>query len=609
MDFKFKNMRSICATFLTLCSLLSVYATDATDNVISPLYERIYTIHEKDGNITDVKCNTVTTFLATRHNDRVVDFIFYGDNLKIDKVSAPGVKPIYRAYEGEDMFYTGSKVCIVDFPIEKGKEKKVTAERTYTRPEHFCDIPLSVRNYTLDCVTKIVVPKKVASRINVKLINAPDSMHLDKQVGKDGTITYILQQHNVEPFKKEPMAPPFVMCNPSILVTGYFDNLQALYDYFKTFCDDEDSDSLAVIDLAKNITANCNNDFERIDSIANWVRQNVRYLAIEHGDYAMKPDLPSQVIKKRFGDCKCSANLIKALLKNVGIDGRLVWVGTNDEIITEWDEVPALCSGNHMIATAVMPDTIVYVDGTAAYSPSGYISRMIAGRKALIENGDTYMLAKIPEAGETESSLYASFKIENDDLVGEMTNVLTGLFKTGLARSYFNADAKKREHIFRRLLIYPKKNVECINGTIIMQSPSDKEITLSADVIDKGASKRIGDIIYVDLLPIRDYVLEPVTLKDRKYGVFMPFTYVLKTKFQLTVPDGFTVRELPEKMIFDSEWFKGEIEYVFNNDIIECNAQVEYSKSDIPLDQVPDWNNALKAINQASRNQIVLIKK
>ncbi|MDE6715918.1 MAG: transglutaminase-like domain-containing protein, partial [Muribaculaceae bacterium] len=554
-------MRRICATIITLCSLLSVFAIDVNDNVISPLYESTYIIHEKDGNISDVKCNTAATFLATRHDDRVIDLIFYGDVLKIDKVSAPGVKPIYRAYEGDEMFYTGSKVCIIDLPLEKGKEKKVSSERTYTRPEHFCDIPVSVRHYTLEYITKIIVPKKIANKINVRLINATDSMCLDRQVAKDGSVTYILKQTNMKPYKSEPLAPPFAFCNPSILVTGYFDDLQSMYDYFRTFCCDEDPDSATVTDLANNITTHCANDFDRIDSIANWVRQNIRYLAIEHGDYAMKPDLPSQVIKKRFGDCKCSANLIKAMLRAVGIDGRLVWIGTNDEILTEWDEVPALCSGNHMIAAAVLPDTTIFIDGTSGFSPAGFISPMISSRKALMENGDSYQLVSIPEAGVTESILHGSFKIVNDDLVGEMTNVLKGVFKMSFAKHYYSSDYKKRENLFRRWLIYPKKNVECDSGKIVMQSPSDKEIILSAHVTDRGAARKIGDIIYVDLLPIRDFVLEPVPLSDRKYGVSNPFTYVLKTKFELAIPDGYAIREFPEKESFDSDWFNGYIEY------------------------------------------------
>mgnify|MGYP002508109436 CR=1 FL=1 len=65
---------------------------------------------------------------------------------------------------------------------------------------------------------------------------------------------------------------------------------------------------------------------EMADTITAWVRQNIRYVAVEHGEYAYRPASPESVLSDKYGDCKGMAALIKDMLCHSGIDGRMVWI-------------------------------------------------------------------------------------------------------------------------------------------------------------------------------------------------------------------------------------------------------------------------------------------
>ena len=53
-----------------------------------------------------------------------------------------------------------------------------------------------------------------------------------------------------------------------------------------------------------------------------------RYVGLEFGIHGYKPYKVTQVLARRFGDCKDKASLMVALLREVGIDAELVLVRT-----------------------------------------------------------------------------------------------------------------------------------------------------------------------------------------------------------------------------------------------------------------------------------------
>lgn len=73
-------------------------------------------------------------------------------------------------------------------------------------------------------------------------------------------------------------------------------------------------------------------------------------MAFEAGISAHQPATPAETIRKRYGDCKAMALLLKTLLKAQGFDARQTDIGTWD-VPYSLQENPSIASIDHAICT------------------------------------------------------------------------------------------------------------------------------------------------------------------------------------------------------------------------------------------------------------------
>lgn len=601
------NISQILTFIITLVFSAIICLGADTDNV-RIVDERIsYTVQPSG----KVKMVEQTTYEASRADDRVVATAMFNEDISIDKATAPGATPVYRPWEDGDLFYTGSRICMMDVPLKKGKPAKVTFEQTYRAPEQFCNVFLTAPYSTDQSLITVEVPATLADRYKVRPMNLESNMTFEKSEGKNGSIIYSVKAVDRKPFRYEPEAPSASVSAPQLIITGMFSNVDELYGFFRKYCPENADATGSISNLSKEITKGCSSDLQKIDSIASWVRQNIRYVAVEHGEYGIRPEPAADVLSKRYGDCKGSTSLIKALLNEAGIDGRLVWIGTAGEVATRWDSVPSLMSGNHQIAAAVLPDTIIYIDGTTTWAPAGYISPSLRGQQALIEDGDNYMLRIVPDEGihADTDSLTARFAIVDGNLCGTVAHRLGGVYKMSLAGAYHMTDPAKRKTLLSRILSHPKKNTSCPDPRLELESPSAETCRIVCDnFTDNGAARSMGDKLIVDLRPIRARQLSPVDLNNRCRGVEFPFGYNYAANITLDIPEGYEVESLPARQDFDSPWFRGYISYRQDGSTVDCEAYVSTLRTKAELDETAALNAAIKAIIRASESKIILKK-
>src|SRR4029079_2141267 len=69
-------------------------------------------------------------------------------------------------------------------------------------------------------------------------------------------------------------------------------------------------------------------DEDKIRALHRLVIEGTRYVGLEFGIHGFKPYKVTQVLARRFGDCKDKASLLLALLRESGIPSELVLVRT-----------------------------------------------------------------------------------------------------------------------------------------------------------------------------------------------------------------------------------------------------------------------------------------
>lgn len=605
-----KIILNIITILLGAAALRAASPAEDPNLVIENRHVKYDLVAGADGKLSSVKMRDEMRFRAKRKDETAVAFTHYHDKLKVDKASAPGAKVEYVQNFSDGAFYDDLRTCLMAFKVKTGKEAKAVFETTLTDPAQFCEI-WAERYYPVEEYTiEINVPQPLAGKMRFEPRNLPSGVHLASSDGAKGGKRYELKLTDVKKSGKEPLGTPSTMNAPRILVSGYFDGVDDLYRYMKGFVDEENVTDDAIRQLSASITSACANEIEKIDTIASWVRQNIRYVGIEHGEYAHKPDAASSVLEKRYGDCKGSANLIKAMLKSSGIDGRLCWIGTYPEIDYPWEESPTLGAGNHMIAAAILPDTIVYIDGTASYMPKGHIPYSIQGQRAMVENGDTPIMASVPRlpAGGSADNLAATYTISDGMLTGRADRRLTGDLCAVYENAVNSVPSDRRELMLVKTLSTGRKSVNVSNVAYHRLTPSHPILQIDYDIADEAAITRSSKADYVTIDLLSDVVPAPIDTVGRQRGVFISMPYDFIANVTLKIPQGYTRTEVPEDYKIDNKWYEGEIKYLLTDTDVEVECRISPREITARRDELDTWNLVVKEIRKASTRRIKLIK-
>jgi transglutaminase-like putative cysteine protease len=81
-----------------------------------------------------------------------------------------------------------------------------------------------------------------------------------------------------------------------------------------------------VRDRAREIAGSLPGRREKLEALLDFVRRQVRYVAVEVGIGGYRPHTPQEVLERRWGDCKDKAFLLMDLLRDSGIEAWLVLI-------------------------------------------------------------------------------------------------------------------------------------------------------------------------------------------------------------------------------------------------------------------------------------------
>lgn len=591
-------------TIITCVGIAIITAARAAvpeNNIIITKLEAAYTIEADDsGAAMRVRAEEKRTYTSTRVDATGVWVAFYDESISIDRAKAPGATPIYRAWEDKDLFHSGSRVCVLPLKIRAGKTIEAVIKRTYKDPMQFTKVIIAPNVPVREGRWTVEVPPSLAAQMSLTALRLPATAHLDSIVTDKGGKIYTLTAKDIPAFTDEKYIPSSLAVAPVLAVSGMAGDWHGLYRYLHSLVDTDIDNAPAASDLAQRLTAEIPQDDvkAKADTIARWVRRNIRYVAIENGKYAFSPDRPDDVLAKRYGDCKGSACLIRAMLRAVGIDGRMVWIGTRDDVIGDWDALPSLGCGNHMIAAAILPDTVLFLDGTVRNAPDGFIPEAIIGAQALVENGQDGLLLRVPDDekshGATRLSGTAAVAEDLRTMRGYMTMSVSGS-RIPLLSSINDAIQASRRDIYLEDILTGGSRSCHLDSLRTMHSADGAIIGIQASYRDDGAviSGAGGNKLYINVSPLRSISLPLFDLPQRRYNAKIPMADDAAADISIDIPDGYAAEYVaPVKM--STRWYDLRMEYVPDNGNARCRAYFKWKTPYIDRADMEAWNEAAR---------------
>ncbi|WP_448519719.1 transglutaminase domain-containing protein [Rhodoflexus sp.] len=353
----------------------------------------------------------------------------------------------------------------------------------------------------------------------------------------------------------------------------------------------EEMDSKTLLSLVDSLTAGMQSTEQKARAIFTWVQQNIHYIAFEDGYGGLIPRKATDVLRKRYGDCKDMTALLVALMRHAGIEAYFTWIGTR-RLPYRYTELPTPMVDNHMIATIKLGEQLIFLDATDTDLPFGMPSAMIQGKEALIgKSRYTYEIKTVPIVAAHRNTLEDSVVIK---LQPEEIYVAGRVVGSG----YFKSELNTRQAVFNT------RNL----------------IGLEWGVVSLSDSVRAADYTYRQQQAItqqdRQLYFNPHTIAGRHDEKWLPgeqtfnhwefeHTFKLVQQQLIVLPEGWEVERLPTDAATCYSDFGFEIRYEKKETSILISRTIFVNTLLVDQQRVTDWQQLMEKYSYATRQNII----
>ena len=449
--------------------------------------------------------------------------------------------------------------------------------------------------------------------------------------------TYTWELTNLDPVPREPLSPSLTNLVARLAVSYYPPAGQN--SGIKTFANWSDvsawmselEDPQVVVDdplagKARELTANARTEYEKIQAIGRYV-QNIQYISIQTGlgrGGGYRPHVATQVFAKSYGDCKDKANLMRAMLKVLGITAFPVsiYAGDPDYVRPEW---PSPQQFNHcIIAVKVSDDTrgptivqhprlgrLLIFDPTAEATPVGDLPSYLQGSLALIDSKEIDALVKMPvtppESNLLDRQIEASID-GNGSLVATIREKANGQWAAGY-RSEMQRESRP-EYVKR---IEGWVNAGATAARVTKVEPRDDRTEGRFDLDVEFTATGYGQLMQERLLVFKPAIVsrrETLYLTDakRKHPVVLTSNSYSET-VRVKLPSGFAVDEMPDPVKLDTAFGSYATSYEVKDGVLIFSRKLVQRATTIPVEQYNSVRNFFERIRAAEQAPVVMIRK
>ena len=155
---------------------------------------------------------------------------------------------------------------------------------------------------------------------------------------------------------------------------------------------DTTRDDPAIVRLAQQLTAGLTDPRDKAHALYDWMRLNIRYVALFLGETAAVPHKAADILRNRYGDCKDHVALYGALLAAAGIRSEPVLLNLGPYYTLP--EVPGYGASAINHAIIWIPELAQFADTSAGGTAFGYLPSAVMDRPVLLV--DDGVLARTP---------------------------------------------------------------------------------------------------------------------------------------------------------------------------------------------------------------------
>lgn len=375
---------------------------------------------------------------------------------------------------------------------------------------------------------------------------------------------------------------------------------------------------------AAELTAGKNDFYDKAEAIGDFVQQQIRYVAIEMGVGGFQPHSAADIFHGKYGDCKDKSTLLSAMLSTVGIHSDLVMVDTSRGVIDP--NAPSI-AGNHMIAAIEIPKgydsprlhsvvtasngkRYLIFDPTWDFTPFGQIEDNLQGSWALLVEGSDSQVFQIPIMSPDLNTVRRSATLQlapDGSLKGNITVKRFGDLAEAGRYIFTHEDATKQQQYIDHSVSGDLMAASVSGLKVENVAALDKDLTTSFSLAADHFASSVGPLIMLRPRVFGSYAL-PVDHKTRKVSIDLRETMQGTDSFDIQLPDGYTVDELPDPVKADVGFASYESSTKLEGHTIHYTRTFTLRQVSLPADKYADLQH-FAGIIAADEDSRVVIKR
>lgn len=520
------------------------------------------------------------------------------------------------------VFYSDDEFKEFTFPaVTEGAITNLTYKRVIKEPKFLGGFNFGTYVPTRNAKFSIEFPKNVT--IGYVQFNT-DNITVDfkQEETKNGKL-YTWTTSNTEGYEGEEDSEAVLYHLPHIVpyIKSYelngksynvLNNVRDLYKWYTTFIDRIDEEPLdKVYSTAANLTKSVDSEYEKAETIFNWVQDNINYIAFGDGYKGFVPSGAASVTENRYGDCKAMSNLLYEMLNHVGIEAYRTWIGTRRRPYSYY-EVPTATVDDHMITTTIIDNDTIFLDATDSYVPFGMPSAFTQSKEALLSlNKETFKIINVPiqNADKSQSTVTSDIILENGVVRVSEKRALTGYEKVDFIDKFrIEKDDKTEEEFLNTTLALGNNKTTYSNITKENFDNKRTPLLLSYDLEIDNYAKSVGDKTYINLNIDRTLSNSKIDVEGRKYSKKIDNKFIRNYTTTFTLPKGYILSQVPKDLDYNNPEYGYNINYSQNGRTLTQEKTIYINTISIKKDGFEGWNDFIRSLTKAYRKSITIEK-
>jgi len=385
---------------------------------------------------------------------------------------------------------------------------------------------------------------------------------------------------DLEPVRREPHMPGASETMPYLHVSTYR-TWEDVGRWWWGLVQDALVTDPALTRTVRDLVTGTNDTREKVERIFAWVIRNTRYVGLEFGIHGYLPYRVPLVVQRGFGDCKDKAALLYVMLREAGIDSRLVLVRTRGN--GDLDDAPAsLAVFDHAIA--YVPELDLYLDGTAENGGTNALPTGDQGVRVLVVGPEGAELRRSPVAEPDRAGraieMTAQLAADGSAQVEEAQEVFGPM--AAAYRTRYQPEATRIERL-------QQASVGAFPG-IEIEAPVFEALDELERPVRFRYRARIPQLAQRDesSLLVAPSRLSPLGTSlglttQRRHPLDLGGRSTFRERRRVRLPTGARIAELPQGGVAESEFGRCEVRYTQRRGELEITTELVWRRDRIPV--------------------------